>query len=1271
MTELLIPQSLKEYLASNDVIPLIGAGVSMSVKKKDGSRAFPSWPELLNFAAERLEEERLLDDSQLVKLLVKKGKFQQAAQEAQEQLSGRRWYDFMQSQFAIDFTQLDDSCKALPQAIWQLSNRLVTLNYDKVLEWAHKESVNVCAFDNENTNQLAEFTRNGSQEMLWHLHGKIDVPQNMVLTPQSYHRLYQENAKEQYKEALTKLRELLSNKILLFIGCSLNDAELLAEVVKQNQLFDGNTGPHYALVRESDKLAIDAKLTGIPVNTITFSDFGQPLIASVQQLAECKNKLEQQQIIKQPEESIQPFKEEPNKYDKIGLFTASPLDKPINDSDIVAKLKKFKYPIHQQAFTESNLMEADDYSILFLLAKTTSSGLLIEDDNACSDYLAIDELESSLPINAKLTVLITDKLLNEQELGQVKFPLLVFPLLNQQGKDLKSLDKLAHQLFKRPDVKHFVDKSDVQSEHISGELIESLRPENRKHWQKYQPLLPKGINASELQGFTGRLSDLADISQKLSKAANKQRLLTIKGSGGLGKTTIAKKVALELANRGHFDAGVNFIDCEHLSSSNQLEMHIGSAFNLRAADDLFGHLAKHHDQRERLLIFDNLESLLYLKQADKSQNKQEVEQVKLLLSQTLMYANVLVTSRESINVEWEDVLPFRQMESEEALALFNHLTKDGYHSDKDQEFARRKILEPLLNNNPLAIKLICDGMPSGKNLKELKQELEDDFFDKVKEEDLTLMFDDEVDMNINRQESLYVSILYSYDSLQEHQKRTFESFSLFPDGIDLDTFKRIVAESKRKDRNEETNKLKKPMSDKDIAVLTNKSLVEAYGGFYSLQSVIQRFARFQFEQHTLEKDKLELFKQAFSYNQQVMAFIYNLLDTNKKSNLIFSSLFNNLIAALTYGTKSNVIRSEDEVEDYFEMAEHIGVFSIIKLNLGPEFLAAYEAINIEGLITKSNEFQVRQIWKLIKLLARYYNGEFDAAYEELKSLVTIESLSAFSGKYERGRVLERIIYNIAMNLYEMEGYVLDRIAHNIKLNIYQYVTFVSSNVQVAANVEPLMGLVTTNSSYYEAQGYLYGAINLNQLNHSIDDLYENQHMERVQLTYLKSRETYVSYEAIDKLVSVNPYTRGLKKLMYAFSCEHELLSESEHNALNEKIIQYYQSALPDLSHIKFYYVQALYFYARFLQKADSLDFETIYEQGLGLTKRHYYRYWQHRFLLLKQPCLGRYKPEDYPLPGNPDISSLVENQAKWIKQTYGTSLNPFNQGNTELKALPS
>lgn len=1267
-----IPTSLQKRIENGEVIPLIGAGVSMSVITNTGKRAFPSWEELLNAAAEKLADELKEDESTIVKLQVKTKKFHDAAKGAIEGLQGREWHNFLGSKFNINFDELNEISKLLPHTIWQLSNRVVTLNYDKVLSWGHTQPANVCAFDNANSSKLAEFTRNDRrQDMLWHLHGRIEDPKHIVLTPNSYHRLYEEDAEEHYVAALQKFKELISNNTLLFIGCSLDDAELLDKLISENKLFEGNTGPHYALVLEADRQKIEHKLQGNYVELLTFSGFGQPLIDAVQQLADCKGEYKQanQEVV----ESFEQGKEQPKQYDKISVFTASPLDKPIASSDIIAKLKKFKYPIYHQAFTECNIREADDYSILFLLAKKTSNGLLIEDDNACSEYMDINELQENLPLNAKLTVLITDKILSEQELEKIDFPLLVLPLLNKQGKDLKALDKLTHQLFKNPNVRHFIGKNDIQTVKVSKTLLESLNPENQQYWSCHQPVLPRDINSSELQGFTGRLSDLADISQKLDKAASGQRLLTIKGSGGLGKTTIAKKVAFELAIRGHFDGGVYFIDCENITSANQLEMHIGEAFNLRTAEDLFGHLAKQHDQRIRLLIFDNLESLLYLKKIDKSINKQAIEQVKELLSRTLIYAKVLVTSRESINTDWEDIIPFRQMESEEALSLFNHFTKNSYRSDDEQEFARRKVLEPLLNNNPLAIKLICDGMPKGKNLKELKQELEDDFFDKVKEEDLVLMFDDEVDININRQESIYISILYSYQSLTESQKRVFESFSLFPDGIDLDTFKRLVAESKKGDRrNQQVDKHKKSISDKDIAVLANKSLVEDYNGFYTLQSVIQRFARFQFEQHTQEKDKLELFRQALFFNKQIMEYISLLRKTNKKVLPIFISLFNNLLASMSYGSIQGVIRSEDEREDYFELVDLIQSFSNM-LNLSSDFLVVFNEIDIEHLINaQTNEELALLAWESFKVITMYYNGDFDTAYARLKVLVPDDSLMKISDTTEKGKILEGIVYRVAQCIYTMEGKVLNRLLHDIKFNSYRYIVLTPSVVHTAISfgVEKLMSFVIPNLDYFETQSYL-GEVDLKLIDKVIDGLHENQHLERINLTYMKSRHVHVNAESIDKLVNVNPYTRGLQKLMYAFSYEHKLLVEKDNIKLKDTITHYYQSALSDLCHIKFYYIQALYFYARFLQKIDSQDFEIAYVKGLELTKRHHYRYWQHCFLLLMQPTLGSYKSEDYPLPGNPDISPLIDKRFKWIKKKYGTSLNPFNQEKADLKLLSS
>jgi hypothetical protein len=1263
-----LPASLINNLTKGDIVPFIGAGVSMSIVNKNGKKVFPSWAELLRRAAEKLKTENLDKQSQIVNLQVDIGMLQEAAKIAQEHLQDRRWHDFIQSQFSVDFRELDENCKVLPRAIWKLSNRVVTLNYDKVLEWAHAESANVCAFDNANPSKLAEFTRDSHQEMLWHLHGKIDEPKHMVLTPHSYHKLYQEDAEEHYKGALAKFKELVTNKILLFIGCSLDDAELLAEMTKQHQLFDNNTGPHYALVHKNDKQAIEQKLKGSNVQLLTFSDFGQPLIDAVQQLIDCKNTTTDPQSAKQVESPAQQPTEQATKYDKITVLIASPLDKPLDTTAVISKIKNYKYPIYLQAFTEGNLREADDYSILFLIAKKTSHGLLIEDNNAVHDYLVLKELEENLPINSKLTVLITDDLFSESELSQIDFPLIILPLLGEHGAKLKLLDKLTHQLFKKPDINHFIDKSDIQSVQITDKLLQGLKPENRQHWVSCNPQLPRDINHSSLQGFTGRLSDLASISEKLAKAASRKKLLTIKGSGGLGKTTVAKKVAFELANRGHFSSGVYFIDCENITSANQLEMHIGGAFNLQMADDLFGYLEKHHDQKNRLLIFDNLESLLYLKNADRSQNKQAVEQIKTLLSQTLLYASVLVTTRESINSEWEDLYPFREMESEEALALFNQLTKNSYFKDNDQEFARRKILEPLLNNNPLAIKLICDGMPKGKSLTELKQELEDDFFGKVKEADLTLMFDDEIDANINRQESLYVSILYSYKTLSKTQKNAFELFSLFPDGIDLDTFKRIVEESKKIDRNKDASKFKHPINDKDIKILTDKSLVESYHQFYKLQSVIQRFARVQFEQHTQEEELCSIYRQVLHYNQQIVFYITELHELNKKAFFVFLSIFNNLLAAISYGFKNGVVKDASEIESFFEMIDGICEFSN-GLNLSSDFLEACNKINVENLSNKFFKENAKLAWQVFIISAMYYKGEFDAAFNQLKNLIPQEKLMITSGKKEDGKLLEWMTRGNARHIYSMEGGEINEIEHNLNFQIYSYLSVSQDMVHLAMNVEPLLSLTVPGAHYFEAQSYLKNGVELDKLEQIISGLHENQHLDRVNLTYIKSREIYVNYETIDKLVSVNPYTRGIKNIMYAFACEHKLTAEHEHEGLTERIINYYQAALPELKHIKFYYAQAYYFYARFLKQVDHQDYETVYQKGLSLTEQYHYRYWMHRFLLLKTPSLGQYKPENYPLPGNPDVTPLIEKQLKWIKQNYGTSLNPFNQGKAELRAL--
>ena len=58
MVDIKIPDSLKQALQSRQLVPFIGSGLSMSVLNKDTGKAlFPSWPQLLLKAADKLMAE--------------------------------------------------------------------------------------------------------------------------------------------------------------------------------------------------------------------------------------------------------------------------------------------------------------------------------------------------------------------------------------------------------------------------------------------------------------------------------------------------------------------------------------------------------------------------------------------------------------------------------------------------------------------------------------------------------------------------------------------------------------------------------------------------------------------------------------------------------------------------------------------------------------------------------------------------------------------------------------------------------------------------------------------------------------------------------------------------------------------------------------------------------------------------------------------------------------------------------------------------------------
>jgi hypothetical protein len=863
-----IPQGLHDAIKSKRLIPIVGAGVSKSVKNNQGDQVFPSWTELLTLAASELRGQVEDRNAQLVDIFLDTQDYQQAARYAYEGLKGPNWNTFFKSQFDPELDSLNPSSASLPKAIWQLSNQIITLNYDKVLQWAHEQPAQVSIIHNHSLAELSDFQKpSHNKPIVWHLHGHIDNSAELILTPKGYQNLYatSTDTETQYKTALETLRAISRTKSFLFIGCSLEDVELLSEIRQEQALFAENTGPHYALVHKDEEARIKAKLNGTNIKLIPFESFGEPLVKLIEELA---NHVSQQSTpIIEAQSAPQPA----INHKKIALLSANPIDQAQDErekdryANLLREFKKIPCSIDHFCLSVENLNNLHDYDYVLILSKVIKNKLLIENEYLCSQNMSFAELEEQIGNESVSGVFIfVDQLPNETTTSALRLPTLILPMLEKNV-----LAGLIFQLFKKNNLKHF---NNAQLLNLEAFNLSPLTEKPKDHFHQQKTPLPGNIDPKTVRNFIGRTNDLEQISRKLLSLEDQSGVLTIKGSGGIGKTTIIKKLTVALAERGYFAGGISFVDGEFISDCQQFKNKVASAFNLEQAEDAQQHLREHHDHQSRLIIIDNLETLLYL---------DDTLQIKAFLSFICDYASLVVTSRETLQIEGEVVYEMRQFTTDEAFELFTSGIWERKIAADEVELLRQDILEKLLDNNPLAIKLITGNMPKGKSLRTLKEELETNLFSKISETELEL-FDDKSDLNIARKKSIYGSILYSYNHLTDEEKITFELLSLFPDGINLESFKRLSRE-----QNKSASPHKSMITDKIIKSLEDKSMLENNSGQIKLQSIVGKFAEVQLHQRD---NYTRYYQRAFEYNLSLADALATHLEKNKSHALkIFNS----------------------------------------------------------------------------------------------------------------------------------------------------------------------------------------------------------------------------------------------------------------------------------------------------------------------------------------------------------------------------------------------
>ena len=300
----------------------------------------------------------------------------------------------------------------------------------------------------------------------------------------------------------------------------------------------------------------------------------------------------------------------------------------------------------------------------------------------------------------------------------------------------------------------------------------------------------------------GRKRELADLLRLLR--AERSPLVTILGPGGIGKTRLALAAAAEVAPA--FADGVSFLDLSAVREPELVEPTIVAELGL------LGRLVDHLREREMLLVLDNLEQVV------------EIGPDLAALLEASPRLAILATSREPLRVRAEVEYPLKPLAESPAVELFRERA-----STIDPEFdAPYELLTELsdrLERIPLAIEL------AAARVKVLST---DELLARL-DRRLPLLTAGARDAPA-RQRTLRATIEWSYELLDQDERRLFASLAVFTGGWTVDAAEHVC--------------------DADLDVLqslADKSLIRFEDGRFRMLETIREYAL----EHLEESGELE------------------------------------------------------------------------------------------------------------------------------------------------------------------------------------------------------------------------------------------------------------------------------------------------------------------------------------------------------------------------------------------------------------------------------
>jgi predicted ATPase len=266
---------------------------------------------------------------------------------------------------------------------------------------------------------------------------------------------------------------------------------------------------------------------------------------------------------------------------------------------------------------------------------------------------------------------------------------------------------------------------------------------------------------AELDAFIGREDDMAELAEVVGQ----NRIVTLIGVGGTGKTRLALHTAASL--RWQFPDGCWLVDLAAINTADAVPFAVASGVGLEApdSDDVIDHLAARIGRQRRLVIVDNCEHLL-------EAAGDAIEQ----LVAACPNVHVLATSREPVMVRGERLTAVASLSSTDAVALFFDRAAAEAPSltfDEVQLAAAEELCERL-DRLPLAIELAASRLRAQTPVELLS----------AIDERLRLLVGGRRS-RMERHQTMRGALDWSYDLCDPIEQHVFDRLSVFPTGFDL------------------------------------------------------------------------------------------------------------------------------------------------------------------------------------------------------------------------------------------------------------------------------------------------------------------------------------------------------------------------------------------------------------------------------------------------------------------------------------------------------